>query len=235
MIRLGVNVDHVATVRNARGGESPDPVVLALEAEAGGADQITVHLREDRRHIIDTDLPRLRRALEVDLNLEMAATSEMLGVALKLKPDQATLVPEKRAERTTEGGIDVRLSRLSTCIESLKKAGIFTALFVEPDARIMSRCAELGAQAVELHTGAYALARASSRGRELTRLREAAAEAHRLGLKVHAGHGLTLVNLPPILKVPHLREVNIGHALIARALVVGLRAAVREMKRKIKR
>ena len=232
-IRLGVNVDHVATLRQARGVDYPDPVEAGLVAEAAGADGITVHLREDRRHIQERDVEELRRQLRVKLNLEMAATDAMVAFAQRVRPADACLVPERREELTTEGGLDVagQLVRIRATVDALTKAGMQVALFIDPEPAQLAAAVAAGASAVELHTGDYANARdAASVARELARLQSAAREAHRLGLEVHGGHGLTLANVGPIAALPEIVELNIGHSLVARAVVVGLAAAVREMK-----
>jgi len=232
-IRLGVNVDHVATLRQARGVDYPDPVEAGLVAEAAGADGITVHLREDRRHIQERDVEELRRQLRVKLNLEMAATDAMVAFAQRVRPADACLVPERREELTTEGGLDVagQLGRIRATVDALAKAGMQVALFIDPEPAQLAAAVAAGASAVELHTGDYANARdAASVARELVRLQSAAREAHRLGLEVHGGHGLTLANVGPIAALPEIVELNIGHSLVARAVVVGLAAAVREMK-----
>ncbi len=234
-LRLGVNIDHVATVRNARGGSMPDPVRAAQEAVAAGADGITAHLREDRRHIRDADIAALK-ALPVPLNLEMAATDEMVGIALHTRPHAACLVPEKREERTTEGGLDIVGGRehLAPRIATLTEAGIRVSLFVEPDEAAMEAAHALGAPVVELHTGSYceaAVAGDAARvAHELDRIVRAAAHGAGLGLEIHAGHGLTLDSVGPVAAVPQLRELNIGHALIAEAIFVGLRQAVHDMR-----
>jgi pyridoxine 5-phosphate synthase len=226
-IRLGLNVDHVATVRNARGGAHPDPVAAARAAIAAGADGITAHLREDRRHIRDDDMQRLR-ALPAPLNMEMAATAEMVRIARALRPHACCLVPERRAELTTEGGLDAAGQRaaLRPVVAALAEAGIQVALFIDPDPAQLAAAAELGAPAVELHTGAYANGRAG----ELERLRAAAASCARLGLECHAGHGLTYDNVGPIAALPEVVELNIGHFLIGQAILDGLPAAVRRMQ-----
>lgn len=232
-LRLGVNVDHVATVRNARGGAHPDPVRAAEVALAGGAQSITAHLREDRRHIRDDDVERLRR-LAAPLNLEMAATPEMLAIAARLAPHAVCLVPEKRSERTTEGGLDVSGEALGPMIAALAAAGCRVSLFVEPERAAMEAARRLGAPVVELHTGAYAEAHlvgdAKSTRHELDRIRTAAAHGSGLGLEIHAGHGLNLDNVEPVAAVPQLVELNIGHALVGDALFVGLEAAVAAMR-----
>jgi pyridoxine 5-phosphate synthase len=230
--RLGVNIDHVATVRQARRATYPDPVAAAVLAEQGGADQITVHLREDRRHVQDRDVEILRRTVATVLNLEMAATDEMVGVATRLLPDVCTLVPEKRAELTTEGGLDVVANRahVERAVRALRDAKLRVSLFVDPDAGQVRASREAGAHAVEIHTGRYCDAPAAARAGELRRIREAAAEAARLGLEVAAGHGLNYRNVLPVAEVPEIEEFNIGHAIVAHAVMVGLERAVREMK-----
>jgi pyridoxine 5-phosphate synthase len=232
MLRLGVNIDHVATVRNARGTAYPDPVRAALIAADAGADGITAHLREDRRHITDDDIARLAAELTVPLNLEMAATDEMLAIALRHRPHAACIVPEKREERTTEGGIDAAglHNRLAPLVAELGAARIRVSLFIEPDPRQIEAAIRLGAPVVELHTGRYAELDGDARVEELRRLSGAAALAAKNGLEVHAGHGLTVANVAPIAAIPHVRELNIGHALIADALFVGLDCAVRAMR-----
>lgn len=226
-LRLGVNVDHVATVRNARGGTHPDPVRAAALAIAAGADGITMHLREDRRHIRDDDVTRARD-LAAPLNLEMAATDEMVRIACALRPHACCLVPERRAEITTEGGLDAagRSHELQGHIDALREAGIRVSLFVDPDPRQLDAAVALGAPVVELHTGAYAEARPG----ELARLQAAAAHGASLGLEVHAGHGLNVANVAPIVAIRELRELNIGHALIGDAIFEGLAAAIARMK-----
>lgn len=234
-LRLGVNIDHVATVRNARGGVYPDPVRAAREAVAAGADGITAHLREDRRHIRDADIAALK-ALPVPLNLEMAATDEMVTIALATRPHASCLVPEKREERTTEGGLDIIGGRahLAPRIAALGQAGIRVSLFVEPDEAVMEAAFALGAPVVELHTGSYCEAHVDgdeARTRvELERIARAARHGAALGLEVHAGHGLTLDSVGPVAALTELRELNIGHALIAEAIFVGLQQAVRDMR-----
>lgn len=231
-LRLGVNIDHVATVRNARGSGYPDPVRAALLAVDAGADGITAHLREDRRHITDDDIARLATGLTVPLNLEMAATDEMLAIALKHRPHAACIVPEKREERTTEGGIDAagQFERLSPIVAQLREAGVRVSLFIEPDAAQIDAAIRLGAPVVELHTGRYAELDGEARTAELRRLSDAAALAAKNGIEVHAGHGLTFDNVGPIAAIPQVRELNIGHFLIGEALFVGLDGAVRRMR-----
>jgi pyridoxine 5-phosphate synthase len=229
-VRLGVNVDHVATLRQVRGVDYPDPVEAALVAEAAGADGITVHLREDRRHIQERDVETLRRRLRAKLNLEMAVTDAMVAFALRVRPDDACFVPERREELTTEGGLDVvqHGARVRAAAERLHGAGIRVSLFVDPEPAQLAASRMPGVHAVELHTGDYANAPESAR--ELDRLRTAAAEAARLGLEVHAGHGLTVANVGPVAVIPEIVELNIGHSIVARAVVVGMGEAVREMK-----
>lgn len=240
-LRLGVNIDHVATIRNARGGRHPDPVRAARLAAQAGADGITAHLREDRRHIGDDDIRRLARDIELPLNLEMAATAEMLAIALRHRPHAACIVPEKRSEVTTEGGLDVHGQRplLAPFIEQLSAAGVRVSLFIDPDPDQLAAARGLGAPVVELHTGAYAeagFAVAENRGdptaadRELVRLVDAAAEAARLGLECHAGHGLTFDNVAPVAAIATLTELNIGHFLIGEAIFGGLDSAIKRMR-----
>lgn len=231
-LRLGVNIDHVATVRNARGAGYPDPVKAALIAADAGADGITAHLREDRRHITDDDIARLSAELTVPLNLEMAATEEMLAIALKHRPHAACIVPEKREERTTEGGLDAAGQRewLSPMVTKLGEAGIRVSLFIEPDPRQIEAALHLGVPVVELHTGRYAELDGEARSVELRRLSDAAALAAKNGIEVHAGHGLTYDNVAPIAAIPQVRELNIGHFLIADAVFVGLPETVRKMR-----
>ena len=235
-LRLGVNVDHVATVRNARGAGYPDPVRAARLAAEAGADGITAHLREDRRHITDDDIARLSAELTIPLNLEMAATDEMLAIALCHRPHAACIVPEKREERTTEGGIDAagQFDRLAPMVAALGEAGIRVSLFVEPDARQVDAALRLGAPVVELHTGRYAelggTQDAELRADELRRLTDAAALAAKNRIEVHAGHGLTYDNVGPIAAIPQVRELDIGHFLVGEALFVGLPDAVRQMR-----
>jgi pyridoxine 5-phosphate synthase len=224
MIRLHVNVDHVATLRNARGTDYPDPVLAAQLAELAGADGITAHLREDRRHIRDTDMQRLRAQVTTLLNMEMAATDEMQRLALELRPDVVTLVPERREERTTEGGLDVLAgrARIEAMAGALASAGIKLSLFIAPDPRQVDASHELGAAQVELHTGEYCNTRGAQRARHLEALRRAAAHAHARELEVAAGHGLTRHNLIAICEIPEIVELNIGHALISDAVFLGL-------------
>ncbi len=229
MPNLGVNIDHVATVRQARRGTKPDIMSAAVDAELGGADGITVHLREDRRHIQDADVYLLRQSISTRLNLEMAATEEIVAIALEVRPDQCTLVPERRQELTTEGGLDLVGSReaVARAIDRLQGAGIPVSLFIDPEEAAVARAAELGATAVELHTGEYAADPSEGQIARLTRALERGLE---LGLTVHAGHGLDYDNAGRLAQVPGFTEFNIGHAIVARALFVGLTEAVAEMK-----
>jgi len=232
-LRLGVNVDHVATLRQARGVDYPNPVEAALVAEAAGADGITVHLREDRRHIQERDVEELRRRLRVKLNLEMAVTDAMVDFALRVQPGDACFVPERREELTTEGGLDVagHAARITPAARRLAAAGIRVSLFIDPDPAQVRASRSAGVHAVELHTGDYANAAGDAeRGRQLARLRLAAAEAALLGLEVHAGHGLTVANVRPVAAIAEIVELNIGHSIVARAVLVGMAAAVREMR-----
>lgn len=233
MPRLGVNVDHVATLRQARRTIEPDPVWAAVLAELGGADGITIHLREDRRHIQDRDLRLLRESVQVKLNLEMAAEDAITQIALEVRPDQATLVPERREEITTEGGLDVagNRDRVRACCERLAAAGIEVSLFIDPDERQIAAARQLGAGAVELHTGRYAdAASAARRAQELDALIAAGKLARQHGLLLHMGHGLTYRNVVPIASIEGVCELNIGHSIVARAVLVGFERAVREMK-----
>ncbi|HLG89978.1 MAG TPA: pyridoxine 5'-phosphate synthase [Alphaproteobacteria bacterium] len=235
--RLGVNIDHIATIRNARGGTHPDPVRAAKLAEAAGADGITAHLREDRRHIRDSDLSQIMTATALPLNLEMAATEEMVGIALGLRPHAVCLVPERREERTTEGGLDVAgdQTRLSQIVPKLAAAGIRVSLFVAPDALQIEAAHKVGAAVVELHTGSYAEAPSGARQAELARLADAAKLAARQGLEVHAGHGLDFENVQPVAALPEVMELNIGHFLVGEAVFTGLKAAIEEMRARIRR
>ncbi|MFT9256965.1 MAG: pyridoxine 5'-phosphate synthase [Acetobacter sp.] len=230
-IRLGVNIDHVATLRNARGGQHPDPVAAALLAIQAGADGITAHLREDRRHIRDVDLHRLKAEVAAPLNMEMAATDEMVAIALGLAPHACCIVPERRAELTTEGGLDIAGQMLSLApkVKTLADAGIRVSLFIDAAPAQIVAAAATGAQVVELHTGAYAEGRAD----ELARLRAGAEQAAALGLEVHAGHGLTYGNVGPIAALPEIRELNIGHFLIGQAIFDGLASVIAQMRRHI--
>ncbi len=231
-LRLGVNIDHVATIRNARGGRHPDPVRAARVAADAGADGITAHLREDRRHIADDDLRRLSEEIDLPLNLEMAATDEMLQIALKHRPHACCLVPEKREEVTTEGGLDVAVGHrhLRPFIARLKEAGARVSLFIDPDPVQLSVAQALGAPVVELHTGSYAEAQGGAREMELRRLAEAAALAERLGLECHAGHGLTFENVGPVAAIPQVVELNIGHFLVGEAIFGGLDSSIKRMR-----
>lgn len=236
-LRLGVNIDHVATVRNARGSAYPDPVRAAMLAEEAGADGITAHLREDRRHIADDDIDRLMAALTVPLNFEMAATEEMQAIALRHRPHAVCIVPEKREERTTEGGLEVAReeNRLAHFIAPLAEAGCRVSIFIAADAAQIEAAARIGAAVVELHTGAYcdlhAEGKFAERDTELARLRDMSAFAHSLGLEVHAGHGLTYDTVGPVAAFPEVRELNIGHFLIGEAIFTGLAPAIHEMRR----
>lgn len=231
-LRLGVNIDHVATIRNARGGAFPDPVRAASLAAAAGADGITAHLREDRRHISDDDIDRLVREIDLPLNLEMAATPEMLEIALRHRPHAACIVPEKREERTTEGGIDAAglHDRLAPLVRALRDNGTRVSLFVEADRRHLDAAKSLGVPVVELHTGAYCDSRGADRQRHLAAIREAAAYGTQIGLEVHAGHGLSYDTVAPIAAIAQMRELNIGHFLIGEAIFVGLEAAIARMR-----
>jgi pyridoxine 5-phosphate synthase len=233
MPRLGVNIDHVATLRQARGGREPDPVWAAVQAELGGADGITIHLREDRRHIQDRDLRLLRETVQTRLNLEMATDPAIVAIAIAVRPDQVTLVPERRAELTTEGGLDVvgQRARVSEAVARLKDAGLEVSLFIDPEPAQVAAAAQLGAAAVELHTGRYADApHAADRTRELDHLTQAGAQAVAAGLALHAGHGLNYQNVAPVAAIAAMAELNIGHSIVARAVFTGMREAVREMK-----
>ncbi|QDI20066.1 pyridoxine 5'-phosphate synthase [Serratia marcescens] len=230
---LGVNIDHIATLRNARGTQYPDPVQAAFIAEQAGADGITVHLREDRRHITDRDVRLLRHTIQTRMNLEMAVTDEMLDIAIELKPHFCCLVPEKREEVTTEGGLDVagQLDKMSVAVERLAQAGILVSLFIDPDHRQIDAAVAVGAPYIEIHTGAYAEAQGELAVQaELRRIAVAAAYAAEKGLKVNAGHGLTYHNVQPIAALPEMHELNIGHAIIGQAVMCGLPAAVADMK-----
>jgi pyridoxine 5-phosphate synthase len=233
MIRLGVNIDHVATLRQARRGDEPDPVAAAVLATLGGAEGITVHLREDRRHIQDRDVFLLRETVTTRLNLEMAASEEIVAIALDVKPDEATLVPEKRQELTTEGGLDVIATETATrsTVERLKSAGIHVALFIDPDLAQVDQARKLGADAIEFQTASYSEAvGAAAITAELAKLEQASAHALSLGLHVHMGHGLNYVNVKPIVRLPGVEELNSCHSIVSRAVLVGLERAVREMK-----
>ncbi len=231
-LRLGVNIDHVATIRNARGGVHPDPVRAARAAAQAGADGITAHLREDRRHISDEDIERLARDVDRPLNLEMAATEEMLAIALRHKPHATCLVPEKRQELTTEGGLDVRRAEnsLTPYVAELAGAGIRVSLFIDPDLAQIDAAVRIGAPVIELHTGTYCESEGAIRDRELARLRTAAAHAHAAGLEVHAGHGLNFDTVGPVAAIAELVELNIGHFLIGEAIFSGLDSAITRMR-----
>jgi pyridoxine 5-phosphate synthase len=231
-LRLGVNIDHVATIRNARGGKHPDPIRAARLAEQAGADGITAHLREDRRHISDDDIGRLARELAVPLNLEMAATDQMLAIALKHKPHAACLVPERRAELTTEGGLDVAgaATRLAPFVARLSQVGIRVSLFIDPEPRQLETAKAVGAPVIELHTGAYCESEGANRALELKRIIDAAALAEALGLECHAGHGLGFETVGPIAAIPTIVELNIGHFLVGEAIFGGLDSAIRRMR-----
>lgn len=238
IMRLFVNIDHVATIRQARRTDEPDPVRAAVLAELGGADGITVHLREDRRHIQDRDVRLLMETSRTGINLELAATSEILDLACGWRPRQATLVPEKREEITTEGGLDVSSANragLAHALERLGGARIRTSLFIDPDEEAIRVSADLGVDAVEFHTGEYANTRGEERQAQLARLNGAASLARKLGIDVHAGHGLTYENVTPVAAIPEIEELNIGHSIIARSVFTGLEAAVREMATLIRR
>jgi pyridoxine 5-phosphate synthase len=231
-LRLGVNIDHVATIRNARGGDHPDPVTAARIAAQAGADGITAHLREDRRHITDGDIERLMAEIDLPLNLEMAATDEMLAIALAHRPHAACIVPEKREERTTEGGLDAagKHDQLRPFVERLSQAGIRVSLFIEPSAAQVAAAVALGAPVVEFHTGRYAHAQGEERTAELKRIADCAALAAKNGIEPHAGHGLTFDNVIPVAAIPQIAELNIGHFLIGEAIFTGLDASVRRMR-----
>ncbi len=233
-MRLFINVDHVATVRQARMTDEPDPVRAAVFAELGGADGITVHLREDRRHIQDRDVRLLMETVRTGVNLELAVAADVLELAVDLRPMQATLVPEKREEITTEGGLALdtpeRRSAAGAAVTALQDAGIRTSLFIDPDAQALEASKDLGVEAVELHTGEYANARGTERAEQLARLKGASTKARALGLDVHAGHGLTYENVTPVAAIPELEELNIGHSVVSRAVLVGMERAVREMR-----
>lgn len=231
-LRLGVNIDHVATIRNARGGDHPDPVRAAQIVAACGGDGITIHLREDRRHIRDEDLARVHEATGLPLNLEMAATDEMVEIALRHKPHAACIVPERREERTTEGGLDAvgQHNRLVPIVSRLRDAGVRVSLFIGPDERQIEAAIKLGAPVVELHTGDYAHAEGEARTIELKKLADMAALAAKNGIEPHAGHGLTYDNVQPVAAIPQIAELNIGHYLIGEAVFVGLEASIRRMR-----
>jgi pyridoxine 5-phosphate synthase len=235
MIELGVNIDHVATVRQARKTYEPDPAWAAALAELGGADGITIHLREDRRHINDRDVEILRKTVQCKLNLEMSTVEEIVAIACKIKPDQATIVPEKRQEITTEGGIDLSIDpkRMKEVVNRLKNAGVFVSAFIDPEAKQIGLAKKQGFDAVELHTGQYANAKGAQQLAQIKRLVEASKRINKLGLRLHAGHGLNYHNVRDVARIQGMRELNIGHAIISRAIFTGLRAAVAEMKRVI--
>ena len=231
-LRLGVNIDHVATIRNARGGPHPDPLRAAHAAASAGADGITAHLREDRRHITDEDIDRLMAEIDLPLNLEMAATEEMLAIALAHRPHAACIVPEKREERTTEGGLDAagQFEALKPYVGRLREAGIRVSLFIEPSEAQVEAAVRLGAPVVEFHTGRYAHVAGAERAVELKRIADAAALAAKNGIEPHAGHGLTFDNVIPVAAIPQIAELNIGHFLVGEAIFTGLEASVRRMR-----
>jgi pyridoxine 5-phosphate synthase len=233
MVELGVNIDHVATLRQARRTYEPDPVWAAVEAELGGADGITVHLREDRRHIHDADVRRLRETVQCKLNLEMSIVPEIVEIAIKTRPDQATVVPEHRQEITTEGGIDLtqQSDRIAEIVRKLRDSGVFVSAFIDPDEKQIVLASQLGFHAVELHTGEYANAEGGEISVQLDRLKQAGRLARQRNLRLHAGHGLNYRNVGPVAAIEAMRELNIGHALVSRALFVGIRQATAEMKR----
>mgnify|MGYP001573229773 CR=1 FL=1 len=230
-IRLGVNIDHIATLRQARGGSEPDPLTAALLAQKAGADQITIHLREDRRHIQDDDVIRIREAITIPLNLEMAAVDEVVQIALRVRPDKVTLVPERREEITTEGGLDVagQLSHIAGVCQTFKSAKMDVSLFIEPDRRQILAASQSGAPSIEIHTGKYAASTGADVDVELRRIRDAVDYAQSLGLRVQAGHGLTADNLKPLLKIEGIEEFNIGHSIIARATLLGLEESIHQI------
>jgi pyridoxine 5-phosphate synthase len=231
VLRLGINIDHVATLRNARGGDAPSPLRAAKAAIAGGADLITAHLREDRRHIRDADMLALKNELDAPLNMEMAVTDEMQRIALEIRPHAVCLVPEHRTEITTEGGLDVKsqIAAIAACTQKLQDAGILVSLFIDPDLAQMDAAKMTGARAVEIHTGAYANSAAPAE--ELKRIADAARHAKQIGLQVHAGHGLTFANVRPVAAIATIEELNIGHFLVGEAVFTGLESSVREMKK----
>ena len=231
-LRLGVNIDHVATIRNARGGEHPDPMRAVRVVEAAGGDGITVHLREDRRHIRDTDLDAIMREIRLPVNLEMAATDEMVEIALRHKPHAACIVPERREERTTEGGLDAagQHNHLAPLVTRLLDAGIRVSLFIEPDPRQIEAAIRLRAPVIEFHTGKYAHSEGAEQEVELRRIADAVALAAKNGIEPHAGHGLTFENVQPIAAIPQIMELNIGHYLIGEAIFIGLEESVRKMR-----
>lgn len=233
MVELGVNIDHVATIRQARRTYEPDPVTAASLAELGGADGITVHLREDRRHIQDRDVRVLKETIVTKFNFELGCETSIVDIAVELRPHQATLVPEKRQEVTTEGGLDLEheADRIQRAIDSLHEAGVQVSLFLDPDLRQIELASRLSVAAIELHTGSYALASGAQAQQQLERLRQAGAAIRQLGMKLHAGHGLTYRNVTPVAAIPDMRELNIGHSIVSRAVLVGMQQAVAEMKR----
>ena len=232
ILRLGINIDHVATIRNARGGHHPDPVRAAHLAAAAGADGITAHLREDRRHISDRDIERLANEVKLPLNLEMAATEEMVAIALRHRPHAACIVPERREERTTEGGLEVagHQAQLRPLVGRLVEAGIRVSMFIEPDPRQLDAALAIGAPVVELHTGAYCDAEGEARDREFARVAAAAAHARAIGLECHAGHGLSFDTVKPIAAIATIVELNIGHFLVGEAIFIGFEASIRRMR-----
>ncbi len=232
MPELGVNIDHVATIRQARKTYEPDPVAAAVLAELAGADSITIHLREDRRHIQDRDVRVLRETVTTKLNLELSVSDEIVGIACQTKPDQATLVPERREEITTEGGLDVKshMVAIARAVKRLQAAGILVSLFIDPDPRQIQLSKDLGVEAIELHTGQYALAKGAAQQQQLAELVAAGKLANSLGLRLHAGHGLNYHNVGPIATIAGMLELNIGHSIVSRAVLVGMERAVREMK-----
>lgn len=236
MIELGVNIDHVATIRQARRTYEPDPVAAAFMAELGGADTITVHLREDRRHIQDRDVRVLKETVHIKLNFELSCAPEIVSICCETMPQQATLVPERREEVTTEGGLNLlgSSSLVETAIERLHALGIEVSLFIDPDPKQIEKAKSFGVKAIELHTGQYALARGADQRHELDRLVAAGQVATDLGLRLHAGHGLTYQNVLPIASIPNMLELNIGHSIVSRAILVGMQNAVAEMKRLIR-
>jgi pyridoxine 5-phosphate synthase len=233
MIELGVNIDHVATLRQARRTYEPDPVWAAVEAELGGADGITVHLREDRRHINDRDVHALRQSVHCKLNLELSIAAEIVEIAARIVPDQATIVPERRQEVTTEGGIDLsrESGRITTALKRLKELGVVMSAFIEPDVKQVDLAAQQGFDAIEFHTGAYANAQGEAAQRHLDQLIRASAHVRERGMRLHAGHGLNYHNVRPVAAIAGMAELNIGHAIVSRAIFTGLREAVREMKK----
>jgi pyridoxine 5-phosphate synthase len=230
--KLGVNIDHVATLRQARGGPVPSPRLAALEAQKGGADSITIHLREDRRHIQDRDVCEIRNNIRIPVNLEMSLHPEIVSIALRVRPDKVCIVPEKRRELTTEGGLDAASNKkmLARVVSRLRKKKIEVSLFIGPESKQIRAARAVGADAIEIHTGAYANAKGRVKKFELDRIRIAAREASDLGLKVNAGHGLDYRNVKPIVRIPVIEELNIGHSIVSYSVFVGLREAVREMK-----